>query len=170
MNELRASKSSSKREGRARGSVLRQLAALQSMDKKQLEEKWRDLYGSEPPQYKKQYLIKRLAFRIQEILHGGISKAAKSHLKQIAGKDPVATLDRRIPEERKADDAILPGTRFVRVWRDHRYEVVAAENGFDYDGRTFRSLSAIAREITGTRWNGRLFFGLKKQKGGGSIA
>ena len=53
----------------------------------------------------------------------------------------------------KAD--ILPGTRFVRIWKDRRYEVLAHENGFEYEGQMFRSLSAVAREITGTRWNGR---------------
>ena len=65
---------------------------------------------------------------------------------------------------------ILPGTRFVRIWKDRRYEVLAHPNGFEYDGRMFRYLSAVAREITGTRWNGRIFFGLKKDNRGGQHA
>ena len=56
------------------------------------------------------------------------------------------------------------------IWKDRRYEVLAHPNGFEYDGRMFRSLSAVAREITGTRWNGRLFFGLKGDNGGGRHA
>lgn len=151
-------------------SVLRQLATLQNMSLDQLREKWLDLYGTEPPQYKKQFLVKRLAHRIQELFYGSLSEQAKCHLKKVAETDPVATVIRKIPEERKSQEAILPGTRFVRIWNDQRYEVIARESGFEYDGRIFRSLSAIAREITGTRWNGKIFFGLKnshrKKEGG----
>ena len=150
---------------RTRNSVLRQLAMLKSMSLEQLREKWLDLYGAEPPKYKKQFLIKRLAYRIQELFYGGLSEQAKAHLRRVASKDPVATVKRRIPEERKSNEAILPGTRLVRVWNDRRYEVVAQSEGFEYDGRMFKSLSAVAREITGTRWNGKVFFGLKKVYG-----
>lgn len=79
--------------------------------------------------------------------------------------DPVATINRRIPGERKSNQAILPGTRLVRVWNDRRYEVIVLADGYEFEGRTFRSLSAVAREITGTRWNGKVFFGLKKVYG-----
>ncbi len=139
----------------------------------QLREKWPDLYGTEPPQYKKQFLVKRLAHRIQELFYDGLSEQTKSHLKKVAETDPVATVIRKIPEERKSQEAILPGTRFVRIWNDQCYEVIARESGFEYDGRIFRSLSAIAREITGTRRNGKIFFGLKnshRKKGGGPNA
>jgi hypothetical protein len=95
-------------------------------------------------------------------------------LQQAAKEDPVATVNRRIPEERKSNEAILPGTRLVRVWNDRRYEVIVLADGYEFEGRTFRSLSAVAREITGTRWNGKVFFGLKKIYGrkaeGGSDA
>ena len=132
MNELQAAASGGKTQDRTRNSVLRQMALLQSMTLEQLREKWLDLYGEKPPQYKKQFLIKRLAFRIQELFYG---------------------------------EAILPGTRLVRIWNDRRYEVTVQVDGYEYEGRTFRSLSAVAREITGTRWNGKVFFGLKKTYG-----
>ena len=68
----------------------------------------------------------------------------------------------------------MPGTRLVRIWNDRRYEVIVLADGYEFEGRTFRSLSAVAREITGTRWNGKVFFGLKKVYGrkaeGGSDA
>jgi hypothetical protein len=150
---------------RTRKSVLRQMAMLRSMSLDQLREKWLDLYGTEPPKYKKQFLIKRLAYRIQELFYGGLSEQVKAHLRQAALNDPVATVNRRIPEDRKACETILPGTRFVRIWKDRRYEVVAQAEGFEFDGRIFKSLSAVAREITGTRWNGKVFFGLKKVYG-----
>ncbi len=165
MNALQSAATGGKNQDRTRNSVLRQMALLQSMSLAQLREKWLDLYGEEPPQYKKQFLIKRLAYRIQELFYGGLSEQAKVHLQQAAKEDPVATVNRRIPEERKSNEAILPGTRLVRVWNDRRYEVVAQSAGFEYDGRIFRSLSAVAREITGTRWNGKVFFGLKKVYG-----
>ncbi len=162
MNQSGKGSQESRKGSRARHSVLRQLATLETMSLEQLHEKWRDLYGGEPPRYRRRFLLKRLAYRIQELFYGGLSEAAKAHLRQAAQGDPVARVDRRISgnPQNKAD--ILPGTRFVRIWKDRRYEVLAHENGFEYDGRIFRSLSAVSREITGTRWNGRLFFGLKK--------
>ena len=155
---------------RVRHSVLRQLATLKTMPMDQLRERWRDLYGGEPPGYKRQFLIKRLAYRIQELFYGGLPEAAKTRLRQVAQDGPVARVDRRVSGNSRSQVDILPGTRFVRIWKDCRYEVLAHENGFEYDGRMFRSLSAVAREITGTRWNGRLFFGLKKGKRGGQHA
>jgi hypothetical protein len=162
MNALQDKAGDGKALERTRNSVLRQMAMLQSMSLDQLRDKWLDLYGGEPPRYKKQFLIKRLAYRIQELFYGGLSEQAKAHLRQAALNDPVATVDRRIPEERKTNETILPGTRLVRIWNDRRYEVIAQSEGFEYDGRIFKSLSAVAREITGTRWNGKIFFGLKK--------
>ena len=147
---------------RARHSVLRQLATLETMSLEQLHEQWRDLYGGEPPRYKRRFLIKRLAYRIQELFYGGLSESAKTHLTRVAENDPVARVAGGVTDSPPGQADILPGTRFVRIWKDRRYEVLAHENGFEYDGRIFRSLSAVAREITGTRWNGRLFFGLKK--------
>jgi len=165
MNELQETARNGKNGERTRNSVMRQLAALQTMTLEQLREKWLDLYGSDPPRYKKQFLVKRLAYRIQELFYGGLSDTAKTRLQQIAQNDPVATVKGKVSEERKSNENILPGTRFVRVWNDHRYEVTARKKGFEYDGRVFRSLSAVAREITGTRWNGKVFFGLKKSYG-----
>ena len=152
---------------RARHSVLRQLATLETLSLEQLHEQWRDLYGGEPPHYKRQFLIKRLAYRIQELFYGGLSESAQTRLRQVAQDDPVARVDRWVSGNPQGKADILPGTRFVRIWKDRRHEVLAHENGFEYDGRIFRSLSAVAREITGTRWNGRLFFGLKKTNDAG---
>ncbi len=142
-------------------SILRQLAALQTLSLPELHEKWRDLYGTEPPKYRKQFLLKRLAYRIQEIYHGGVSAQTRQYLTAMAQKDPQATLQAK-PDKSKKDDIILPGTRFIRTWHDQRYEVITRENGFEYEGQIFRSLTAVATEITGTKWNGKIFFGLKK--------
>lgn len=159
-------KSSGRSDGRRndgiRKSVLRQLAALNDMSMDQLREKWRELFGNEPPGYQKGFMLRRLAYRIQELFYGGLSPEAKERLRDIARHDPAATLAGTIPDARKPDKEPLPGTRFIRVWNGKQHEVVASANGFEYDGRRFGSLSAVAREITGTRWNGKVFFGLKK--------
>ena len=161
MNESGKGSPESSNGSRVRHSILRQLATLETMSMDQLRERWHDLYGGEPPGYKRQFLIKRLAYRIQELFYGGLPEAAQTRLRQ------VARVDRRVSGNPRSQVDILPGTRFVRIWKDHRYEVLAHENGFEYAGRMFRSLSAVAREITGTRWNGRLFFGLKRDRRGG---
>ena len=155
---------------KSRVSVLRQLAVLPNLSLEQLQEKWLDLFGCDAPGYKKQFIIKRLAYRIQELFYGGLSEQAKNCLKEVAAKDPLANVSSTVPIERKNNDSILPGTRFVRIWNDRRHEVITTENGFEYDNRFFKSLSAIAREITGTRWNGRLFFGLSGKKQRGDLA
>jgi hypothetical protein len=166
MNELqKIDLTGSHTHDRTRTSVLRQLALLQTLSLEELREQWLDLYGAAPPQYKAAFLRKRLAFRIQELFYGGLADAVKAQLAQVAQRDPVATVHRRIPEERKAPTGILPGTRLVRIWRDQRHEVSVQADGYEYDGRTFRSLSAVAKAITGTQWNGKVFFGLKKAYG-----
>ena len=91
---------------RVRHSVLRQLATLKTMPMVQLRERWRDLYGAEPPHYRRQFLIKRLAYRIQELFYGGLSEAAKTRLRQ------VARVDRRVSDNPPSQVDILPGTRF----------------------------------------------------------
>ena len=151
---------------RNRTSVLRQLAALQEMPLTELQEKWKDLYGNKPPHFKKSFLVKRLSYRIQELFYGGISKESERKLAEAAQNDPLCTLGQRnaaMMRAFKKTGHIAPGTRFVRDWNDNRYEVTVREKGFEYNGKIYRSLSAIATEITGTRWNGRVFFGLKKR-------
>jgi len=138
---------------RTRNSVLRQLAALQNLSLAELQEKWRDLNGTEPPGYGAIYLKKRLAYRIQELFYGGLSDVTKEKIKRAA------------KPEADVRSTVLPGTRFLREWNGKTYEVVTLEKGFEFDGRKFRSLSAIASHITGTHWNGMKFFGLQKSGG-----
>ena len=151
---------------RNRNSVLRQLAALQVMSMNGLQDKWRDLYGTEPPQFRKSFLLKRLTYRIQELFYGGLGDDARGKLSEVAANDPLANIVRRkkTAKDGIADSGvILPGTRLLREWNGREYEVIAKEKGFEYDGRNFRSLSAIATKITGTKWNGIVFFGLKRR-------
>ena len=141
-------------------SVLAQVAALPSKSAAELKQMWRDLYDREPPAYNRQFLIKRLAYRVQELAYGGLSARAEVKLKSLAeeeehrlkGKAP-----RRIARP-------IAGTRLVREWKGVEHHVTVLDNGFEYQGRKYTSLSAIARAITGTRWNGPLFFGMRSSK------
>lgn len=103
-------------------------------------------------------LRRRLAYRIQELHFGGLSDNDKEILIRIADGDPMANLQNKA----KGMISKLRGTRYQRVWKGKKYEVIVLGDGtFEYDGTVYQSLSAIAREITGTRWNGKLFFGVK---------
>jgi hypothetical protein len=117
----------------------------------ELHEKWRDLYGSKPPRFKRSFIQKRLAYRIQELFYGGLSTGIQEKF-QVNAKGQ---------RQKNGKGRILTGTRFVREWGGGRHEVIAREKGFEYKGKMFRSLSAIASEITGCHWNGKRFFGLR---------
>ena len=138
-------------------SVLAQLAALPSKTTPELRQLWRDLYDREPPSYNKPFLVKRLAYRIQELAYGGLSARAEAKLKKLVdeesrlkGKQPV----------RKGDRPIA-GTRLIRECQGVEHCATVLDDGYEYQGRRYKSLSAIARAITGTRWNGPAFFGLR---------
>ncbi len=132
-------------------SVRRQLLALAQMSKTELAEKWKDLFGREPPNYGPVFMRKRLAFRVQELFYGGLSPdLLKAMLRN--GGDPVAAqAKKRGPR---------PGTIIVRMWHGEKHEVVIRANGYEYNGRLYRSLTAVARKITGAHWNGKRFFQL----------
>jgi hypothetical protein len=137
--------------------VLARLAEIRTMDIKALKGMWRDLYASEPPPYNRKFLESRLAYRVQELAYGGLKPEALRRLAELA-KD----LEPR-GSRRRTETMPVAGTRLLREWQGVEHAVTVLNDGFEYDGRPFRSLSAIARAITGTRWNGWLFFGLRKQ-------
>jgi hypothetical protein len=144
-------------------SVLAQLAALPEKTLPELKQLWRDLYDREPPSGNKPFMIKRLSYRIQELAHGGLSARAEAKLNVLIEEE-----DRRargLPVVRKGDRPIA-GTRLIRQWQGVEHCVTVLDDGVEYDGAKYRSLSAIARAITGTRWNGPAFFGLRGSRSG----
>jgi hypothetical protein len=136
--------------------VVVEIGRLADLDLYALRDRWRELYGSEPPvRMSRELLLMAVAYRIQERAFGGLSAATKRKLAAAASASP--EVPRRLRKERHAK----PGTRFLREWKGRTHEVVALEGGrFAYRGAVYRSLSAIARDITGTRWSGPTFFGL----------
>jgi hypothetical protein len=146
------------------GSVLRQVAALDKMTEQQLREQWRTLFGTEAPNYRPSVMARRLAHRIQELTFGGLSAQTRARMMEM--RQNLGLIGPAAPAracKRRADMPVA-GTRLIREWDGQRHEVNVTREGFEYEGRLYRSLSAIANAITGTHWNGKLFFGLAKPK------
>jgi Protein of unknown function (DUF2924) len=141
-------------------SVLAQIGALKSMDAKDLKARWRELFDTEPPPYNRRFLESRLAYRIQELAYGGLKPETVERLaalaEQVGGK---GTRRARTAQERP-----ISGTRLIREWQGAEHSITVRDDGYEYQGRPYKSLSAVARLITGTRWNGWTFFGLKNQR------
>ena len=136
------------------------LAALKTMPMPDLKAEWRTLFETEPPPFNRRALENRLAYRIQELAYGGLKPETRKRLEalgDIYDSDDVTT--RRI----RHDARPVAGTRLVREYRGTEHTVTVLADGFEWQGRPYRSLSAIARAITGTRWNGLVFFGIKRQ-------
>jgi len=147
--------------------TLKQIAELHTLSVPDLKARWRKLLGTDPPTYQRRFLIKRLAYRVQELTYGGLSDVARQRAAEIireAGMDEEASIPGRGGTPRRRAEVAIAGTRLVRVWNGRRYEVTVTLGGFEFEGRPYRSLSAIARVITGTHWNGRRFFGLRNGK------
>jgi len=141
--------------------VSEQLNSLPEMNKAALGALWLEHFGAPPPEQTRRDLIVRiLAYKIQEQTLGGFSAATRRRLRQFASafeRDPQASISNT--------RVIKPGTRLIREWQGKSYKVTVAKSGFEYDGQWYASLSEIARLITGTRWSGPLFFGLKVSAG-----
>jgi hypothetical protein len=156
-----------------RPSVLRQIAELQRLPMPELTERWRVLMGAEPPPYNRQFLLKRLIYRVQELAHGGLPMPTHQEMTRVLTAAGYDTLGATVVATKKAPAPVrkpgipVVGTRLVREWNGGRYEVLVTRDGFEFDGRPYRSLTAITQAITGTKWNGPHFFGLRQRAAGG---
>ncbi|MFT4961508.1 MAG: hypothetical protein ACI92Z_002599 [Paracoccaceae bacterium] len=138
------------------------LAALKTTPTPELKNQWRELFESEPPAFNRRYLESRLAYRIQELAYGGLKPETVKRLEALGEQLDGGNITlRRI----RADLKPVAGTRLVREWQGIEQTVTVLADGYEWQGRPYRSLSAVARAITGTRWNGWVFFGLKSQRG-----
>ena len=138
--------------------VLARVAALKTTPTPSLKEQWRELFGKEPPPYNRRFLESRLAYRIQELAYGGLKKETIERLEALGEElDGGNVVKRRT----RVDDRPIAGTRLIREWQGVEHCVTVLHDGYEYAGRPYKSLSAVARAITGTRWNGWVFFGLK---------
>lgn len=131
--------------------VVDSLAELAAMDRPQLVERWEAAFDQPAPRHAQVGLLRgALAWRIQMEAIAGTGRAdrlVRSLRRSTAGAAPAVTL--------------APGTRLLREWQGQTHHVTVLTSGFEYSGRTWRSLTAISREITGAAWSGPLFFGLR---------
>jgi hypothetical protein len=133
-----------------------ELEGLQSMPVVELRALWRAKFKSEPPKAFGPDLLRRsIAYKIQEGTYGGLDRATARLLKTLMAQ--FAKGNGRIALPRR----IKPGAILVRQWKGQSHRVTVMEDGFAYQGKPYESLSEIARLITGTRWNGPKFFGLR---------
>jgi hypothetical protein len=133
-----------------------ELTALSKMDAPQLRAEWRRLFRSHPPKLLRRDLLQLgVAWKLQERVLGGLSAATKRQLDELA-----RTMATKSDLAKARKVSLKLGARLVRAWGGETHEVLVVEDGFLWRGRTWRSLSVIAREMTGTQWSGPRFFGL----------
>ena len=143
--------------------ILARLAALKAMSVNELKAEWQSLFDAPAPNNSRNFLESRLAYRIQELTHGGPDKQTRRLLDLLADEvEGTLTRKARIADPRNP----VVGTKLIREWDGVAHTVTVLKEGFDWDGRRYKSLSAVARAITGTRWNGYRFFGLRERKRG----
>ncbi len=136
-------------------SLKTELAGLAGIDRRQLQELWRRLYSSDPPeQISRQLLARAVAHRMQVRALGGLSFATRRALER-------ATENGGTKNNQSLRGDLDTGLVLVRVWHGETHQVTTLEEGVQYRDKHYRSLSEVAREITGTRWSGPRFFGLK---------
>jgi len=138
---------------RPRGRTAKAVAEQASLE--DLRYEWRRLYRSEPPRISRDLLLRGIAYRLQVLEYGGLSKATRRKLKTLAKM--VQATGRVAPN---LGVSLKPGARLVREWRGRTHTVTVTEDGFDYAGTSYPSLTRIAKKITGAHWSGPRFFGL----------
>ena len=145
-------------------SVVARIAGLPDLSMEEMRALWRELFGSENPTPNRQFMERRIAYKLQEIefrkVDPNLLERNKRHIKALVETGKARKLDR--------DIRLMPGTVLTREYQGIEHRVTVAQDGqYEFEGRRYPSLSMIAREITGTRWSGPLFFGVKapaKQK------
>ena len=159
-------------------SLKKELAALDRMTVNELRAKHSLVFGEENRSRHREYLRKRIAWRLQALAEGGLSDRARQRALEIANdadlriRMPVATepplaapeqTEVHVFHEGRDGRLPVPGTTLMRIYQGRTLRVTVLEDGFEYEGERYRSLSAVAKKVTGSHWNGMLFFGLKKE-------
>jgi hypothetical protein len=136
------------------------IIALEALTTADLRIEWRELYRVTPPtRLSRDLLMRGVAYKIQEQAHGSLSPSIRRKLRSLAEGSDGEGRSRAAPAV-----TLRPGTKLVREWHEHVHTVSVLEEGFEYRGGRFRSLTRIARQITGVHWSGPLFFGISKRR------
>ncbi len=139
--------------------VAARLRVLEGMTYDELRVEWRRLYRAHPPKrVSRGLLMLGVAWKVQERAYGGLGAATKRRIADLA-----KTVERNGDVTRNRVARLKPGAKLVREWRGETHTVIVLEDGFEWKGTQWRSLSVIARKITGVHWSGPRFFGLAEQ-------
>ena len=143
--------------------IVARIAALKAAPTPDLRTLWRDLFETDPPRQNRRFLESRLAYRIQELEYGELKPSIVERLEALGEELDGGNVEVR---KRHTDDRPIDGTRLIREYQGVEHCATVLASGFEYQGRPYKSLSAIARAITGTRWNGWVFFGIRRSGAG----
>jgi Protein of unknown function (DUF2924) len=140
--------------------LAREIAALSEAKPAALKDRWRALYGTEPPsRISRDLLVRALAYRIQETALGSLKPSTRRLLAKVAA-DAAA----RRPIQLAPAPTLTPGTVLLRDWHGTQHQAIVREDGVEFQGKRYKSLSQVAHRITDTKWSGPLFFGLKADR------
>ena len=142
------------------GAIEGEIDRLRSLDLEELRREWRRLYHGEPPRISRHLLVLALGYRLQEIAHGGLGKSTRRKLQTLA--KALRTTGRAAATPSLS---LKPGARLMREWHGRTHTVTVTEDGFEYAGTIYPSLTKIAKKITGAHWSGPRFFGLPAAAG-----
>ena len=157
--------------------VAKEVAALPEMTVTELRAKYAAVFGEPARSHNRQHLIKRVAWRIQALAEGGLSERARRRADELANEADLRTTAPRRPAPTRAGRTRrtklnlssrgrlpMPGAEIAREYKGRNIVVTVLPKGFEYEGRVYRSLTAVAEAVTGTHWNGYHFFGLTHSK------
>lgn len=137
--------------------VIKQVVALQNLKTTELKKMWNRFFNNPPEVDSRQYMTANIAYKLQELAYGGVDEATENKIKSYAKK--VQTPLDKSKKAKKYKPMI--GSKIVKDYNGTLLEVLVVQEGFAYNGEVFKSLSAVAKKITGTNWNGLRFFGVK---------
>jgi len=143
-----------------REAVASEIATLSKLGTDELRERWKAMFGKAPSRdISRSFLTRAIAYRLQEKAFGGLKPSTQRLLAEFADDRANGSALAAAPSR-----IVQPGALLVREWRGISHQVSVLEKGFRFQGKRYRSLSEVAREITGTQWSGPLFFGLKRSQ------
>ena len=142
-----------------------EIAELRAMRVPELVERYAAVFGKPPRCKQPTWLWRKIAWKIQEQRYGGLSATAKARLEELIAEIDLPLGNGSLPARKqiKRIGSTVPGTTVTRVWKGREIRATAVEGGFEFEGAVYRSLSAIAKAVTKSHWNGRYFFGLTRR-------
>jgi hypothetical protein len=150
--------------------ISQQLLELQNLSAAQLAQRYAELHGKPPRVRNRAFLLRRVGWKLQEREFGGLPERAKVRLDDLIAQIDLPLRDPAPPRPRAPQHAEsrgpMIGTTLIRKWRDQEIRVEVRDGGFEWNGAIYKSLSAVAKAITGASWNGPLFFNLRQRRAG----